>query len=461
MVEIMDGYMEFLAAKAPRVHACGLATVPTLHPRLFDFQAACTEFALRQGRCGMFLDTGLGKTAIQLVFLQHAAAATNGRALLLAPLAVGWQIVREADRFGIEARQIREQADARDGVNICNYDRMDRIDPDEFGAVSLDESRILKSFTGKTSRALINAFAGHRFRMAATATPAPNDHMELGQHAEFLGAMSSTEMLMRYFVNDSSTASQKWRLKGHARGEFWRWMAGWSRMASSPADLGFDGSRFVLPPLNAIRHRVACGSVANKDDGTLFGGGISATAMFDIKRQTTAARAEAAAAIVNGSALPWVVWCDTDAESKALAAAIDGAIEVKGSQPAEVKEERLAAFADGAARVIVTKPSVAGFGLNWQHCHNVVFAGRTFSYEAWYQAVRRCWRFGQQHDVNVHLLLAIGEDEIGRVIDRKAGDHDDMKIEMAHAMREAVTGAQVKAPYQPTHEGRMPKWFSA
>jgi len=456
----MDGYMEFLAAKAPRVHASGLATVPPLHPRLFDFQAACAEFALRQGRCGMFLDTGLGKTAIQLVFLHHAAEATNGRALLLAPLAVGWQIIREAKAFGIEARQIREQSEAGDGINVVNYDRLDRIDVDEFGAVSLDESSILKSFTGKTSRDLINAFAGHRFRMAATATPAPNDHMELGQHAEFLGAMSATEMLMRYFVNDASTASQKWRLKGHARAEFWRWMASWSRMASSPGDLGFDGSRFVLPPLNVIRHRVACGSVTNKDDGTLFGGGISATAMFDIKRQTTAARADAAAAIVDGSTLPWVVWCDTDAESKAIAAAINGAIEVKGSQPAEVKEERLAAFADGDARVIVTKPSVAGFGLNWQHCHNVVFAGRTFSYEAWYQAVRRCWRFGQQHAVNVHLLLAIGEDEIGRVIDRKAGDHDDMKTEMAHAMRQAVTVAQVKAPYLPTHEGRMPKWLS-
>lgn len=453
----MSEYMEFLAAKAPRAIACGIE-VKDMPDHLFDFQAACTRFALRQGRSGLFLDTGLGKTRCELEFAKHAAATTNGRALILTPLAVARQIEREAVSLGYDAAVIREQGDVKTAISICNYDRMDKLDADEFGAVILDESGILKNFTGKTSRALINTFEHHRFRLAATATPAPNDHMELGQHAEFLGVMQSNEMLSRFFINDTSTASQQWRLKGHAVMEFWDWMASWSRAAESPEDLGFDGSRYKLPPFQVIRHRVE-GNVKATDG--LFAHDVSATKIHALKRQTTEARAQRVAELVSADRVPWVVWCDTDYESDALAKAIgDDAVEVRGSHSPELKEERLLAFSTGQARVIITKPSVAGMGLNWQHCARMAFVGRSFSYEAWYQAVRRCWRFGQTATLQVHLMVAEGEDQIGRVIDRKADDHSKMKSAMRDAMRRAVgASSAVKVAYDPKHMGRLPSWL--
>jgi superfamily II DNA or RNA helicase len=452
-------YSAFLAKKRPSAVAVGIDP-PPLNPGLFDFQAACVDFALRQGRCGLYLDTGLGKTFCQLEWADKAMHASNGYALILTPLAVARQMEREAQARGYDARVIREQSEARPGINICNYDRMDKIDPDAFGVVSLDEASILKNFSGKTTRALIETFRDHRFKMAATATPAPNDHMELGQQSEFLGAMNGNEMLSRFFINDASTASQTWRLKKHAETAFWEWMASWSRMAQSPEDLGYDGSRYVLPPLDVVRHRAAYGEIKPME-GSLFALEMSATSMHDIKRQTADSRADKAAelAAAPGS---WVVWCDTDYEADAIAKRIPDAIEVRGSMTIERKEENLAAFADGSARVIITKPSVAGMGLNWQHCHNMAFVGRSFSYEAWYQAVRRCWRFGQTKSVSAHIIVAEGEEQIGRVIDRKADEHLSMKRAMAAAMKRATTQATRRmVEYNPTHKGRLPTWLSA
>lgn len=454
----MTDYQSFLASKKPRPQAVGFDP-PTLNPGLFDFQAACVEFALRQGRCGLYLDTGLGKTFCQLEWADKAMRASNGYALILTPLAVARQMEREAHARGYDARVIREQADAKPGINICNYDRLDKIEPDQFGVVSLDEASILKNFTGKTTRALIDTFRDHRFKMAATATPAPNDHMELGQQSEFLSAMNGNEMLSRFFINDASTASQTWRLKKHAETDFWEWMASWSRMAQSPDDLGFDGSRYILPELSVIRHRAAYGEVKPMD-GSLFALETSATAMHGIKRQTAGARADEAARLVDTSSQPWVVWCDTDYEADAIKSRIPEAIEVRGSHTIERKEENLAAFADGQARVIITKPSVAGMGLNWQHCARMAFVGRSFSYEAWYQAVRRCWRFGQTKRVEAHIIVAEGEDQIGRVIDRKADEHARMKRAMAAAMKRATTQKTRRLiDYNPKHEGRLPTWL--
>jgi hypothetical protein len=452
-------YAQFLAAKAPRAQASGFEPSP-LPDHLFDFQQACVDFAIRQGRTGLYLDTGLGKTRCQLEWAKQSAEASNGYALILTPLAVAKQIEREGQSLGYDCRVIRDQSQARDGVNICNYDRLDKLEPDAFGAVSLDESSILKSFGGKTTTALIETFAHHRFRISATATPAPNDHMELGNQAEFLGQMSAGEMLMRWFINDTATASQQWRLKGHAARDFWDWMASWSRMAQSPDDLGFDGSRFALPHLNIIRHKTH-GSNIKPMDGSLFVSDVSATNLHDLKRQTTEARSDAAASLCDGEGA-WIIWCDTDYEADALAKLMPDAVEVRGSMPIERKEENLEAFSLGKVRRIITKPSVAGHGLNWQHCHNMVFAGRSFSYEAWYQAVRRCWRFGQTKPVNVHLIVAEGEDQIGRVIDRKSGDHAAMKFEMAEAMKRASASiAHVRIPYKPTHDGRLPAWIQS
>jgi superfamily II DNA or RNA helicase len=452
-------YRQFLDAKRPRAHAQGLAKLPPLLPALKPHQRDCVAFGLTQGRWACFLDTGLGKSLIELEWCRHAAHATNGLALILTPLAVAGQMAREAERFGIPARVIREQAEAAPGVNICNYDRLDRLNPAAFGAVALDESSILKSFTGATTRALISAFAGTPFRMAATATPAPNDHMELGQHAEFLGVMSGVEMLSRFFINDTSTASQQWRLKRHAERSFWDWVSSWARMAETPADLEHDATDYILPPLRVHRHRAA-GDV-RAPAGALFAADVSATTMYDVKRQTAGARAEMCAALVPaGEAC--VIWCDTDHEADALKVAIPEAIEVRGSMPAEKKEAALAAFSTGEARILITKPSIAGFGMNWQHCSTMIFAGRTFSYEAWYQAVRRCWRFGQARPVDCHLIVAEGEDQIGRVIERKAADHASMKRAMAEAMRRnRATTAQTRVVYQPTTKGSLPAWLTA
>lgn len=453
----MSDYLAFLAAKAPRPAASGIEPW-SMPAHLFDYQRDATAFLLRQGRGAAFLDTGLGKTAIELEWCRQAAEASNGRALLLTPLAVARQIEREAHRWGYEARVIREQSDAGAGISICNYDRLDKLDFAAFGAVSLDESSILKSFTGATTRALIGAFAGHRFKLCATATPAPNDHMELGQHAEFLSIMPSNEMLMRWFVSDQ-TQMGRYRLKSHGEGDFWDWMASWSRCAETPADLGYDASRFVLPEMRVIRHQVS-GDV-RAPAGALFMQDLSATNIHDVKRQTTAARADAVASLVDAEpGESWVVWCDTDYEADALTARLPEAVEVRGSHPIERKEAGLAAFADGQARVIITKPSVCGYGLNWQHAARVAFVGRSFSYEAWYQAVRRCWRFGQTRPVDVHLAVAEGEDQIGRVIARKAEDHLRMKRAMADAMRRSRTdSASLKVPYHPTHNGRLPTWL--
>jgi hypothetical protein len=452
-------YAAFLASKAPRARAAGFEPL-ALPDHLFDFQAHCVEFCIRQGRTGLYLDTGLGKTRCQLEWARQCAEQTNGRALILTPLAVAKQFEREGSSIGYECWVIREQSDARDGISICNYDRLDKLSVDEFGAVSLDESSILKAFEGKTTQALIGLFEHHRFRLSATATPAPNDHMELGNQAEFLGLLSAQEMLMRWFINDTSQASQQWRLKGHAEQDFYDWMASWSRMAQSPDDLGFDGSRFNLPPLNIVKHK-AIGTKVRAPEGSLFAGDVSATNMFDIKRQTSHERAGLAASLIKPDDTYWLIWCDTNDEEDALLDCLPGAVSVRGSMSIEMKEERLDAFVSGGRRILITKPSIGGRGLNLQLCHNMIYVGRTFSYEDWYQSVRRCWRFGQKHPVNVHIIVAEGEDQIGRVIDRKADDHAAMKIAMAEAMRRATERGpqQVRVEYNPQYQGGLPSWL--
>ncbi len=458
----MSTYQDFLAAKAIEAPMRGLSSVPPLAGHLFPFQRDAVAFGLRAGSWGCFFDTGLGKTRTQLEWCAHAAEATNGRALILTPLAVARQIEREGQSCGYSVRVVRSAEDVCEGINVCNYDRLHLLDPDDFGAVSLDEASILKSFTGVTTRTLIRLFLAHRWRMVATATPAPNDHMELGQYAEFLGLMASSEMLMRWFVSDQ-TEMGRYRLKHHGVEAFWDWMASWARMAAHPRDLGDPVSGFDLPPMKVYRHTVDHAPVAAPED-SLFGGMVSATELHTLKRQTMQARAQAVAELViAASDAPWVVWCDTDYEADALLRAmrgLAGLAEVRGSQTIERKEDTLAAFADGTVRILIAKPSQCGHGLNWQHAHQMAFVGRNFSYENYYQAVRRCWRFGQQSPVDVHLIVAEGEDAIGRVIDRKADDHVQMKVAMVAAMRRAIgADALTKQKYLPTHEGTLPAWL--
>jgi superfamily II DNA or RNA helicase len=454
----MTSYDEFIKCKKPRAAMIGVSDYGELHTSLKPHQAKCVDFALRAGGSGLFLDTGLGKTFCQLEYLSKAADIGNGKALLLTPLAVAKQIEREARHWGYDAKVIREQSEATAKINICNYDRLHLIDPASFAAVSLDESSILKSFTGKTTRALISAFEHCRFKMAATATPAPNDHMELGQHSEFLGVMRSSEMLMRWFMADQ-TEMGRYRLKGHAINDFYDWMASWARMASSPADMGCDATGYDLMPLNVVNHRAAASDV-QVDEG-LFITSVNATNMHNIKRQTTGNRADKVAEIALSSDEPCIVWVDTDYEADAMIERLGNrAVEVRGSHRVEQKEERLESFSLGKSQIIITKSQIAGFGLNWQHCNKMIFAGRNFSYEMYYQAVRRCWRFGQTKQVTVHLVVAEGEDSIGRVINRKADDHSKMKKAMTAAMARAMErSAIVKKPYEPTFNGSLPTWM--
>ena len=459
----MDDYQAFLAAKAPRGLKRGLHSTPQLSSWLSPTQRHCVEFALAIGSSLCALDTGIGKTGVELEFSEHARHASNGKALILTPLAVAKQFEREGKRFGYDAFVIRDQSEARAGINICNYDRLHLLDAAEFGSVCLDEAALIKNFSGKVSRSLINAFAHHRWRLPATATPAPNSHMEMGQYAEFCGIMQSNEMLSRFFINDTAQASQEWRLKRYGVEAFWDWIASWSRVAQLPSDLGFDDTGYILPPIEVIQHRAA--ESAPTLTGGLFGDEIvSATNMHTIKRATANKRAGIAAALAMSNSEPWCIWCDTDYESDEVMKALgknSEAVEVRGSMDADKKERHLEMFADGTARIIVTKPVLAGHGLNWQHCARTTFVGRSFSYQNWYQAVRRFWRFGQTRQVQVHLVVAEGEDSISRVIDRKADDHAEMKTAMRAAMRRANGQESARrVAYKAGKKGTLPKWIA-
>lgn len=455
----LAAYQDLLAAKTVTFAPSGIEDGFDLHPGLFPYQADVTRFLLACGRGAGFLDTGLGKSFVALEWGRVVAAFTGRPVLMLAPLAVAPQHVREARKFGLEARVVRDQSEVGPGINVTNYAKIDHFDAGAFGGVILDESSIIKNFTGATTRKLIALFAATPFRLATTATPAPNDHMELGQHSQFLGVMASNEMLTRFFIADQTNMG-RYRLKGHAVRPFWNWVASWARCVAKPSDLGYSDDGFVLPPLNLHRHVVSA-DVGKDTGGLLFRiPETSATSIHREKRLTVDARASAIADIVNAEpGEPWVVWCDTDYEADALTARIQDAVEVRGSHSDTVKEERLVGFSEGRIRVIVSKPTIAGFGLNWQHCARVAFVGLSFSYEQFYQAVRRCWRFGQTRPVECHVAMADTERAIWDVVMRKSGDHDAMKREMTAAMARAHEHRTVKIDYRPTQPLALPAWL--
>lgn len=429
-------YLDFIASKGSVEQSAGFAP-KALPERLFVHQEKATRFALEKGRAALFLDTGLGKSGCEAVFANECRIETGKPSLILTPLAVARQMQRECEAFGVNADVIREAGETDCGVQIANYERLPKLDVSCYGAVILDESSILKSFTGSTKRALVASFKETTFRMAATATPAPNDHMELGQHSEFLGVMGSMEMLCRWFINDTTTASQDWRLKGHAKDDFWAWVASWGRAASLPSDLGGDDDGFILPALRHEVHTVGVDLTEDAGDSFFRTPSMSATDVHREKQRTISERVARSAEIANGTDDFVIVWCERDDESAALTAAIPDAIEIKGSMPLDAKEAALDKFATKGARVMVTKPKLAGFGLNLQHCATQVFASVSHSYEQYYQAIRRSWRFGQTREVTAHMVMAETELAIWRNVQRKAADHDTMKQAMTQAMRGA------------------------
>jgi superfamily II DNA or RNA helicase len=454
----LQEYREFIATRSPVAKMGGFKPGP-INDSAKAHQQAVIRFALEKGKSAAFLDTGLGKSFIELEYAKQCAEETGKPSLILTPLAVAGQMVREGHKFGIDARQIREQHEVGDGVMVANYERLAKLDPASFGAVILDESSILKSYASRTRALIQDAFKDTPYKLAATATPSPNDHTELGNHAEFLGVMRQQEMLSKWFINDTSTASQEWRLKGHAVEDFWGFVASWSRCATLPSDLGGDDTGYILPEIERHVHEVAADRMDNVAEGMLFRiPEMSATSFHTEKRLTLQQRCERAAELANHGK-PVTVWCETNEESAALAKMIDGAIEVHGSLDPDEKERRLLGFADGQYRAIVTKPKLAGFGVNWQHCAHAVFASISFSYEQHYQAVRRSHRFGQSQRVRNDIVISDTEATIWNVINIKSKKHDEMKRRMADAMRAAQSEAGRRVKYDRPLDLAFPSWL--
>lgn len=450
----MKSYESFIQSKRVTMQPAGFdVDRGMLHGGLFDFQRDLVHWALRRGRAAIFAGTGLGKTRMQTEWAMNVHRLTGGDVLMLAPLAVAAQTVREAAELGYEITMCRNQDDVRPGLNTANYEMLHKFEPVLFDGVVLDESSILKSFTGKLRTELIESFAFTPYRLACTATPAPNDYMEIGNHAEFLGVMSRTEMLSMFFVHDGGE-TQKWRLKGHAEGDFWRWVASWGVVLEKPSDLGYSDEGYILPPLTITDHVI---EVEGEPAKTL-------SQRQKARRESVADRVAACAEIVNATDKPFLVWCDLNIESEMLAAAIPSAVEVKGSDKPAHKEQAMLDFAAGKIRVLVTKPSIAGFGMNWQHCADMAFVGLSDSFEQVFQAIRRCYRFGQTKSVNVHMITSSREGATAENIKRKEADFQRMVSEMVQYTKD-ITSETIRqadrdvTEYKPERSIIIPKWL--
>lgn len=460
------GYAEFLAGKTQGAAGDGFSLDPP--EWMFGFQRDLTTWAAGMGRAAIFADCGMGKTPMQLVWADAVRRHTGLPVLVVTPLAVSFQTEAEAAKFGIDAAISRTGAIPA-GITITNYERLENFDRDEFGGVVCDESSAIKAFDGKR-RAIVTEFLRTmRYRLLATATAAPNDYVELGTSSEALGHLGHMDMLARFFINQQRTADtkgrwrghaaprvwegQQWRFKGHAEDAFWRWVSSWARAVRRPSDLGYSDDGFVLPPLKYQRHIV---EAAEPMEGTLFD--VPATGLReerDEARRTIRERCEAAAELLTDAA-PGVAWCQLNAEGNLLTRLIDGAVEVSGADSPDEKEEKLAAFTRGQIRVLVTKPKIGAWGLNWQHCHRMTYFP-SHSYEQWYQAVRRCWRFGQVQPVRVDVITTEGGANVFRNLERKAKAADKMFDALTAHMRDALNIAR-SVTYDRKIE--VPSWLS-
>lgn len=425
----MKAYNKFLADKQIKLAESGLSVhAEVLNPLLFGFQRDVVSWALRKGRAALFLDCGMGKTVMQLEFAERVP----GDVLILAPLAVAQQTVREAEKFGIKA--VYSRGGKKGKITVANYEMLEHFSATDYEGIVLDESSILKSFDGTFRNQIISAFEQTPFRLACTATPAPNDYMELGNHSEFLGALSRTEMLSTFFVHDGGDTSQ-WRLKRHAQSDFWKWVCSWAVMMRKPSDLGYPDDGFILPEMQV--HDISIEQVT-PTEGMLF---AMPAATLQERRQARSGSVETrgeevARLVATKPTEPWLVWCNLNSESDEAVKRIPGAVEIRGANTRQEKEERMLRFSSGEIRVLVTKPSICGWGMNWQHCPNVVFFGLSDSYEQFYQAVRRCWRFGQQNKVNCYIVTSSNEGAVTENIKRKERDAAKMAEEMVSNMHE-------------------------
>lgn len=457
----MANYAEFLATKRLVAPSCGReVSEDEINPALFPFQRALVRWAVRKGRCAIFAGTGLGKTRMQLEW----ARLVGERTLILAPLTVAGQTVREGEQIGIAVTYARSQEQASDGITITNYEMLDRFDPAAFGAVVLDESSILKSFSGVTKNALIEAFRSTPYRLCCTATPAPNDIAEIANHSEFLSVMTSQEMIANWFINRS--AGKDLQLKRHGRESFFRWLASWAISLNRPSDLGFSDAGYDLPPFTVEPIFVDTDYVP---EGRLFALGLNGvTERAQVRRDTLEARVEIAINLIADEwpEVPWIVWYGLLDEGRAVASRLheSGSVLIEGSLPSEQKEIRLASFLNGERRILVTHASIGGFGLNLQHCARMVFVGLGDSFEQYYQCIRRCWRFGQRQPVTAYVVLSEPERVIWENVRRKEAEAARMSEEMLHHVAEferaEIDAAEAFDDYQPSREMSLPAWLS-
>ncbi|WP_289077058.1 DEAD/DEAH box helicase [uncultured Parasutterella sp.] len=455
-------YKQFLKTKVFSIPPVGKRVDPSLvNPQLFQFQRDIVLWALQKGRAAIFAGTGLGKTLMQCEW----ARLVGERVIIFAPLAVSKQTVTEAAKFGITVHYCAEAADVCDGINITNYERLEKFDIRDFNAVVLDESSILKNMSGKLRTKLIDSCARIPYRLACTATPAPNDLMELCNHSEFLGIMTATEMLATFFTHDGGDTS-KWRLKKHAVMKFWDWVASWAVMLTNPADIGYieDGKRYILPPLRMHEH------VVHSDDCSGFLFPMAAETLQErqqARRDSIKERSEKCAEVVMNDKenSQWIIWCNLNDEAEAIRKLIPGAVEIRGSDSSERKESAALGFASGEIKVLISKPLIFGMGLNFQRCHNMAFLGLSDSFEQYYQAVRRCWRFGQTHSVNVHIITDEREGAVVENIRRKESQFREMLAGMIASCQE-TNQANIKSAkrdlddYKPKTTMTTPSWLT-
>lgn len=428
-------YDEFLRKKEFVPKDAGFEPVD-LNDQLYPFQRDIVTWACRRGKAAVFADCGMGKTPMQLAWAEQVADRTSGIVLILAPLAVSAQTVREKRKFGIEVTRVRDGSECRPGINITNYEMLDHFQDVAIDGVVLDESSILKSFTGKTRNQIIDRFRHVPYKLACTATPSPNDYMELGNHSEFIGIMSRSEMLSTFFVHDGGDTSH-WRLKGHAKDRFWDWVASWAVMITRPSDLGYEDGDFDLPKMHMSTHVVNSG--LDSGDKLFNVSALTLSEQQRARRDTVEVKGDRIAQMVNSDDSQWLIWCGLNAESDYLARSIPDAVEVKGSDSPEHKEDAMIGFSEGRYRVLVTKPSIAGFGMNWQNCWHMAFCGMDHSYEQFKQAVDRCYRYGQTHEVEVHIVVTEKETSIVENVTSKRAATSGMQREMVGRAKSTVS----------------------
>jgi superfamily II DNA or RNA helicase len=464
----VTAYSEFLASKQWTPLASGIDYEPDqVSSALFDFQRHIVAWAVGRGRAAIWADTGLGKSRMQIEWLRAVINPGRGeRGLILAPLGVAAQTVAEAAAIDVDVTYVHDQSEAdaaSSPIVITNYERLHKFDPAKFTAVVLDESSILKAYSGSIKRALVAAFRETPYRLACTATPAPNDLEELCNHADFLGVMSPAEMRSTFFIADSRGEFMKYRIKGHAKDAFYEWLASWAVACRTPADLGFDASAYDLPPLAIHDHLVPTNWTAEGELFTIQLEGVTQRAQ--VRKETLQDRVARAVELVRAEPdEQWIVWCGLNDEADGVTAQIDGAVNVQGSDDPEVKAARLADFAAGRIRVLVTKTKIAGFGLNFQRCARMVFVGLSDSYEQYYQAIRRCYRFGQTRPVDAHVVLADVEHVIAANVRAKEAQARQISAGLVAAIaaenrRELFAGTSKGDDYEPRIPLTLPTWL--